>query len=378
MKVGILTFHFSDNFGAALQAYALRQWFLQAGHTASFVNYCPAHVEHGGRLKVGISKQVLMSNLKVIYLVYSGLKTRFFGNKKQKQAFESFRELDLGVTTPGLASMDEVRNVVKDFDLLVCGSDQIWSPSVQHGLDPVYFLNFGDTRARKISYAASFGNATEGALRAADAGALLTGLDALSVREKSGLALVRNLTGRDAVRVADPTCLLDSYKDLVEPTEVGPEGLIFCYALRTDKGVREASSVISNILGRKIIAPRNPHSRWKSLGETCHPGPREWLSLINDSSFVVTNSFHGTMFSILLEKPFVVSAIPGKKVGLNDRMLSLLESVGLQDRFVEGAPLEKLKMLSNEKVDWETVRKRLREMKSESVQFLNEQINALS
>ena len=157
MNVGILTFHFSDNYGAALQAYALRRWMTEQGHHASFIDYRPAHIEHGGSLCLPTSPARLKANLKVVYLAVSSFIHEHFGNQSQKEKFVRFREQFLGLQGDA-APTDNGASLAaaQSFDLIVAGSDQIWSPSQHFGFDANYFLAFAQRfPARKISYAAS-------------------------------------------------------------------------------------------------------------------------------------------------------------------------------------------------------------------------------
>ncbi|MEP2774904.1 MAG: polysaccharide pyruvyl transferase family protein [Luteolibacter sp.] len=374
MKIGIMTFYFSDNFGAALQAYALRKWFLDHGHDARFVEYLPTHVEHGGKLSLVPTRKAMIGNAKSLYLRLTHLRTRLFGNAAQRESFESFRRVQLGASGSVMRHLADLNAADDDHDLLVCGSDQIWSPSLQFGLDPAYFLNFGSDRTRRISYAPSFGNAALPDLKAAGASKLISRLDSISVRESSGLRLVEEICGRQATQVVDPTALLDSYDEIIKPPSDVPENYIFCYALRTDDGVRESANQLSSLTGLPVITPKNAHSRWAPIGRICHPGPGEWLGLIRNSRYVVTNSFHGTMFSLLLNKPFVVAAIPGKKAGLNDRMISLLEAAGLGDRLVSCHDEKTVRKLHDTPIDWAAVNQRLATMRASSEQFLENEI----
>ncbi|GAA5483685.1 polysaccharide pyruvyl transferase family protein [Haloferula sargassicola] len=374
MRIGIVTFHFSNNFGAALQAYALRRWLTEAGYCADLINYSPSHVEHGGDIRFSVSRRAILSNLKVIYLKQAHLRTQLFGNRRQRHLFERFRRENLGISGQKYTKLSELELIGDNYDLLICGSDQIWSPSVQYGLDPAYFLKFGKV-PRRISYAASFGSADYETLTTCDIRKLLDGLDEISIREDSGVDLVRMISGVKGTKVVDPTALLPSYQHLIDSAEsVDDEGHLFCYALRTDAGVREISQFVSSKLGLEVVAPRNPHSRWRAIGSTRHPGPNEWLALIARSSFVVTNSFHGTLFSLLLKKPFLVAAIPGKKVGLNDRMESLLKSVGLHERLVYDVNKGAISGLLEIPIDWESAFEKLSRQIGHSERFLIRQI----
>ena len=158
MRIGILTYHFSDNYGALLQAYALRKWFLDRGADASFINYHPRYVEEGGEFGKFWHLTSWRKNATIAYMRLSHYHRILFGSRRQRASFDGFRKLHLGISGERIEHLDEVEHVAQEFDLLVCGSDQIWNPSVQRGLDPIYFLDFkAGKEARKISYAPSFG-----------------------------------------------------------------------------------------------------------------------------------------------------------------------------------------------------------------------------
>lgn len=361
MKIGILTYHFSDNFGALLQGYALRKWFINHGHDASFVNYHPSYVEEGGNFVSLLNPHHFRKNLKILYLKLSSLKRRWFGNAEQAKRFQAFRESDLGVTGKRLHTFEDIAASSLDYDLLVAGSDQIWNPSEQKGLDPAYFLAFASNSAtRKISYAASFGRGSLDIAYHDQAKFLLKNLDGISVREMSGVEIVRAVAGCDAACVPDPTLLLESYSDLLNSSNEDREGHIFCYALRSSQGIREVAQLASTVMKAKIFSPYNAHRRWKEIGYTVYPCPKGWLALINNASFVVTNSFHGTALSVILKRPFLVVGLSGTKQELNERSKNLLNQLGLINRFVDAGDLHTAKQRLLDPIDWDEVSNRLK------------------
>jgi len=380
MNVGILTFHFSDNYGAALQAYALRRWFVEHGHQASFIDYRPAHIEHGGGLSLPTSPAKIKANLKVVYLALSSFVNRHFGSQSQKEKFTSFRKQFLGVVD-GLKEQDNKAALAaaQSFDLIVAGSDQIWSPSQHFGFDSNYFLAFANGfRARKVSYAASFGRDRISATEAAQLPQLLKNLDAISVRETSGVALVEQAIGRQTANVPDPTLLHGDYSELTNSSIPVQEGAyVFCYALRSPDNIRPTADLAAKRLDCTILSAHNPHRRWVEIGRTVYPDPAEWVALLKNARFVVTNSFHGTVFSLLFKKPFIVAGLTGDKAAANARAINLLRAVGLEERLTASFTEENVEKLMSREIDWAAVDERLAGLRSAGELFLRAQVDAV-
>ncbi len=381
MNVGILTFHFSDNYGAALQAYALRRWLMEQGHHASFIDYRPAHIEHGGRLSAPTSPARLKANLKVAYLAVSSFIQQHFGHQGQKEKFVRFREHFLDIPS-GAAPTDNDASLAaaQAFDLIVAGSDQIWSPSQHFGFDPNYFLDFAQSfTARKISYAASFGRDRVSSSEAAQLPRLLRHFDAISVREASGVTLVERATGRKPANVPDPTLLHSDYSELTDRTEPAhAEPYIFCYGLRSPDNIRHTADLVSKQLNCPILSPHNPHRRWVEIGNTVYPDPGEWVSLVKNARFVVTNSFHGTVFALLFRKPFIVAGLTGEKASANARAINLLRAVHLEGRFAPSFSEQNVRTLMANEIDWAGVDKRLADLRQSGDAFLTSQLKAVT
>lgn len=356
LKIGILTYHFSDNYGALLQAYSLSQWLMGQGHDVEFINYHPWHVEEGGEFRRLWDPNRTRANLKIAYLKLSRIQHALFGNQAMATKFDAFRHDILRVTGKKLRSLAEVeaylRTLPQPYDFIVLGSDQIWAASQQFGLDPVYFADFAvPASTRRISYAPSFGKASIDPAHALELRRMLEGLDGVSVREQSGAAMAAELIGRPVACVPDPTILLGDFSTLTAaPAE--SQGHVFCYALRSGQGIREVATQVAGAAKAPILSPYNPHRRWREIGRTVFPSPPEWISLLHRASFVVTNSFHGTALSINLQRPFVVVSLPGTRRGLNERAINLLEAVGLRHRFIECGDTVAAQRLFEEPIDW--------------------------
>lgn len=370
MKVGILTYHFSNNYGALFQAYGLRSWLLEKGIEAEFINYHPEHVESGGKLSM--SNLFSKAGLVIIFLKLISLREKYFGNKHYKEGFSEFKRDFLGVKGKEFKTFNDLNEAALDYDALICGSDQIWNPSEQFGVDPVYFLDFKtkSSNTRKISYAPSFGKSAIDEKFSSEIAELISKLDGVSVREVSGVEIVEQLTGKKPTLVPDPTTLVTDYAKIMREYKVKEDNYVFCYYLRSRENIGETAEYIASKLNAALYSPHNPHRRWKEVGETVYPGPREWLYLLNSSKFVVTNSFHGTILSILLNKPFVVVGIGGARAKYNERASNILKLCGLENRLVDEFNQDYIDELMAEEIDWDMVNKNMKQLKQNGEDFL--------
>ncbi|MFC7292945.1 polysaccharide pyruvyl transferase family protein [Hirschia litorea] len=380
MRIGILTYHFSENFGALMQAYGLRQWLVEQGHDADFINYHPRYVEEGGSFVNIYSPKQFKANLKIAFLIYSRIRKSLVGNKKQLKLFAEFHRDVLGVTGSRLETLKELENYllnpIHKFDAIICGSDQIWNPSDQRGLDPAYFAAISDSDiGKRIMYAPSFGRASLDPIYNETVATYVNSIDGLSVREESGVKILKDITGRDADCVPDPAILLGDFSSLIKVAEPVRSDHVFCYALRSGGGITQAANIVANELKTEVVSPYNVHRRWKEIGSTVYPSPAGWVSLINSSSFVVTNSFHGTVLSILLQKPFIVVGLPGAKGKLNERARDLLEKLGLADRLIAAEDYDQAKVLVKKQINWESVSVKLADMQKVGRNYLKNQLD---
>lgn len=379
MKVGLLTYHFSDNYGALYQAYALRKWFLDRGVAAEFINYHPPYVEEGGPFDRPWKPSLWRKNATILYLKLTHLQRRLFVNRVQHAGFKRFRAEHLGICGQRLRTAEALSLHMGGYDMLVCGSDQIWNPSIQRGLDPVYFLAIpGAERARKVAYAPSFGRTAIEPTHLAEIGRLLTGLDAISVRETSGLDILEaaGLPRGRAQVVPDPTILLGRFDEILKGN-AEPDNSIFCYALRTDAVIREVAEIAATHVGGPLLTPRSSRQRWRDIGAGVLPGPEDWLRMLARARLVVSNSFHGIALSVVLNRPFIAVALPGKRADLNARAQNLLSQTGLDDRMVKVPDPKNLVKLIQTPVNWEAVNARLAVIREGAEAYLDAEIAAV-
>lgn len=378
MKIGLLTFHFSDNYGALYQAYGLREWLRRRGACAEFVNYHPSYVEEGGAFDRPWKLSLWRKNATILYMKLAQVQRRLFGDKAMREGFEAFRRDHLELTGPVFRTADDLRAPIDGYDMLVCGSDQIWNPSIQRGLDPVYFLDIpGAERARKVAYAPSFGRNEIEPIHHDQLATLVRALDGISVREQTGRAILERVgCAPETVHVVpDPTILLGQFDNLLQDN-LPDEDTVFCYALRTDAVIRDVAEAAAAQIGSTVVSARNNRQRWRDIGTGCVPTPLEWLRMLARSKLVVSNSFHGVALSIVLNRPFLAVALPGKKAGMNARVNNLLELTGLQDRLITDQTVAEVSRVMDTPIDWDAVNLRLSQARGAAEAYLDGHLQA--
>lgn len=374
MKIRILTFHAAPNYGAVLQAYALQQYLRGLGHDASFIDYRPPYLTTGGSFWFPRSRWHLRANLVIAYQKLTHLRNQFGGMREQHRLFDEFINSRLVMEGRRYRSIEQLRRDPPEGDLYICGSDQIWNPSEQYGVDPACFLDFGDSGIPRISYAASFGRPVLPLRHHSEIARLLGRLDRISVRESSGAKLVGDFSGKMATVVPDPTLLIDWERELKD-VHVKHSAYVFSYVLRSGDGVAEMQKEVMEHYGCELLQPYNPHQRWDNGGTTVPLSPLEWVAYIGKARFVLTNSFHGTVFAILNRKPFVSLGLSGAKSGFSERVRHLLQSLGLEERMLRDGDRRKFRELLVREVDWNAVAPKMRRMVETGRGFLGEAID---
>lgn len=372
-RVGLITFHFAHNYGTVMQAYGLIECLRTLGISANTIDYHPAYVVDGGKFKFPLNIKDIRVNLIIAYQKYTKMMKNIKPDYGLSTKFDNFQKEYLYIDRVKYDSITALRENPPVFDVYISGSDQIWYPSEQYGVDAAYFLDFGASSIKRVSYASSFGRDFIPEDSHQEIGRLLKNINVISVREKSGVDIVNRLSNSTAYWMPDPTILLSSYeKIIVAPSEDRP--YMMSYILRSGKRIFDIQKFLADRLELKIVAPYNAMRRWKNIGEIVYPGPKEWLGYIKYSKFVVTNSFHGTVFSVLFNKPFITIALSGNKSGLNERAKSFLSSVGLEHRLVSDLSENAVERFIDEEIDWFPVNEKLAKMRESGISFIKTQI----
>lgn len=324
----IFTFQWSDNFGTVLQAYALQTAIQSIGLEATIVPLMPSSA-------VGI-KRFLGCGLHATCVKWRKLLSAAERDRRAK--FDSFRKRFFNYGNAMHLSFPECRRHSFKENILVFGSDNIWAPDVVRLGEEQGNVFYGKaiSHPAKIAYAVSAGgdlrkNPLKGNV-AAEVRA--SGFKAISCREESTVEALKSC-GIEAIHVPDPTLLLDSRDwDYVEDASLCPQGE---YYFGYDLGHKNSLSVAQicadlaseNGCDFKVCYPND----WRrTISAGCAPSPQQWIALLRHAKGVITNSFHGVMFSVIFSRPFVFVPIEGEKSTLNTRAMGFLSYVGGQER----------------------------------------------
>lgn len=374
MKIGIVTFYRAPNYGAMLQANSLRRFLEAMGHDVVFVSYPRVAARRLPLWRVFASRHL------------QGIRTKLTNYVRYPVTVfaASFPQ------TKRCRTMDELRQATADCDAFIVGSDQMWNPMWCSGAElPFVMLDFADVGKARIAYAPSF-SSTEWRedQNAKLAGELLRKFTRISVREESGVAIAAKLSGRsDVVQMIDPTLLhsADFYRKIIADADVEiPKHncpTIFRYMLDEWDDASASQKAFECVKGklnlketdsdripvRGLLAPLCKH-----LGVTAKVSVPEWLAKIAASDFVFTNSFHGTVFAILFHKPFVSLLLRGSMSGMNERALSLLKKLGLENRAVYADDQAAIKAAVESKIDWRLVEQVISQERVAAADFIGQ------
>jgi len=376
MKIGILTQPLHNNYGGILQNYALQKTLKDMGHEVWTIDrdfYSP-----GYRKYASIIKKLLLKPIN------RNAPIRVWPTKKEeeiiRQHIKTFIKNNIQTTEKITSTKQLIRLHQKyAFDAYIVGSDQVWRPRYSPCLTN-YFLDFveSERNVKKIAYAASFGvddwEFTEEQTR--KCARLTKQFDAISVREDSAVELCKKYLNADAVHLLDPTLLLnkEDYLALINSANTTPSnGDLFVYILDKDEKKTHIANEVAKqknltpfeLLPKQFLIETNKNEIEKCI----YPPIEQWLRSFLDAKFIITDSFHGTIFSIIFEKPFIT--IANEKRGLT-RFISLLSLLDLNERLVY--PINNVENLTS--IKWNKINNILNIEKSKSYRFFNEVLNS--
>ncbi len=330
MKIGIITFHWGANHGAMLQAYASAKYLQNENTQVQIIDYYPKNQELSLKNALKPSHPAVMLE-------------KFAAYKKEKKVAPFRKKLPL---TQRYYTNKELVCNPPDFDVLLTGSDQVWNPYfIMHGegqnvTTPVYFLNFGKEKCKKVALSVSFGCSEYPEAAGKVAKPLIEAFDYISVRENTGLKILEAMGIEKGVVTADPTSLLTA-GDILELCENVPKQKGFVAKCILRKQSPETVELINS-----LVAEKNMGGGVDIEKESME----NWLSGIRDSAFVVTNSFHCVMMCLKLHTPFAAVVESGAKAGMNDRLFTLLQHFSLTDLIVSDKSA--IKDIVNKEIDW--------------------------
>ena len=343
-KVAILTWLHNNNYGSILQAYALQKFLRDEKYEITNIDLCPSSLE---KLRNCIIQgNPLISLLKEKMTLFKAEKE--YKNKaafkRKDEKFKSFLNENF-ILTHTYRKFDDLKDIAGKYDVYICGSDQIWSPML---LNPAYYLDFLPSSAKKVSYACSFGMDSIPYNKQKRIAKWLKSFCAISVREIAGQKIVKSLLGKDCITTVDPTMLLPAgtWNMIIGNKQIIDEQYLLCYFLSYQRKQWEKASEIAKSKGLKMVTIA-------TTKESCgygdiviyDAGPSEWVNLMKNAAFVVTDSFHGSVFSIIYQRQFCVFKRfnDQNKLSQNSRIYTLLSEYGLKDVLVEDIDNYKVK-----------------------------------
>ena len=250
-------------------------------------------------------------------------------------------------------------------DVFIVGSDQVWNYQITN-YDTTYLLDFTEPKKR-LSYAASFGVSKISETLKQTYSELLGDFKYITVREKQGAKLVKDLCDRDVPVVLDPTLLLNiqDWKEISDLVSISSKKIVV-YTLSRSDLLMNIANELSRITSFDVavINPRTINLYDKTSAYTS--GPEEFINLFMNAEYILTNSFHGTAFAINFNKRFLVELPDGERGKLNSRIENLLEMLNLKDRYVDCLDLRKMEA----DIDWEKVNKILDVERKKSIEHL--------
>lgn len=364
-KIGILTYHRAINYGALLQGWALREKLKELGADVYMIDYRCPFIEQAYRLTRGMEKKDFRSRMTVLRGIPQV--------RRKTKRFRGFADRYLGLTRK--CGRDSVGKLCAGFDAVITGSDQVWNMKLC-GEDHTYLLDFSGenpTGFQKYSYAVSLGDYV---LTPEETG-MIDEFRGISLREKRTAEYVAGESGRKTRVDIDPTLLLskEQWEKLVQPQlgrKTGEKPYIFIYSVHPQNRMVAYAKKLAKEKDYEIIHLHNrvkKDMREDDVRLIFDSSPEEFLSLICNAACVVTNSFHGTVFSILFQKPFLSEL--ETKAGFNNRVWELLQSLGIPRRILDEVPGINDGVTMDEPIDWELAEQKRREQAEKSVEYLS-------
>lgn len=365
--VGIATLHTAINYGVYLQAYALQEKIRSFGYDTQIINYDKRVDKKQKKTSIQKAKKVWSHTKNFHEIVERKKFNELPQSKKRAREFARFSN-ERFTLSPYCNDCEDVKTFAQEkFDACVCGSDQIWNPGHTQ-MNPFYFLDFISSD-KKIAYSPSVSCVSIPEEYKKDFYKKVGSFRFISTREKTGSSLIEQGLQRQCPTVIDPTLLFekDFYEKIAVKKRLSEEPYVLCYFLKFTDLHRRAVEIVKNRYNLKVVSIACTPSVYKQLeGEKIFAGIEEFLALVRDAEFVLTDSFHGTSFSTVFRKPFYSLKNYGDE-GKFTRLSDFLSEIGLEKRIVTKENIDALTVGS---VDYTQAEKRLNEWISYSSSFL--------
>lgn len=376
ITVGLCVVLNNDNYGSMLQSFATQRILEKYGISYELIRY-----KREKSLLTIVKSLPRLLNSVMLQDKYLKLKKKVYlkthkelipAVAKRKAAYAKFRENNFTAPSPLFSSYKELKASSLKYDIVMVGSDQLWSPS---GL-PTNFYNlmFVDDSIKKISYASSFGVDKIPFYQINRTKKYLKRIESIGVRENSGRVIIKDLIDRDVPVVCDPTMLFtgEEWTKMLPCERVCSDKYIFSYLLSNDGSTREEVLKLQKETGLKIVSIHQYTDADTNFGDIVieDAGPAEFANLINNADYICTDSFHGSVFSIIFHKKFIVfnRYAATQKVSKNTRIDSLCRNLGLSDRRFSKSISSEIK----KDINYNLVEQKIAEMREKSIDYLKD------
>jgi Polysaccharide pyruvyl transferase. len=335
MKIGILTYHRAENYGALLQAYAMKTYLQSLGHDVSFVDYWPKY--HSDYFSLFSWSRFMKAPIKGKILILMNVTVWLLPRYIRKKKLQMFMYEKLGI--PALPLYTDMKSITNRYDVVVYGSDQIWRKQNLGGVgfDSWYFGSENVVATKKIVYAGSMGTIDTTAEDDSYIKKMMNNFNSISVREQDLKLYLQRLDFESSL-VVDPVFLLsaEQWRNVAVKSKQKGNYILFYNLLLTPESSRFAEKLSAKKnLPIVEITKTMPISRLGGKFVTTTSVP-EFLGLIDGAEYVISNSFHGVAFSIIFNKQFYAIGMRNKA----NRVISLLRSLGMESRYIKDDRLD--------------------------------------
>ena len=378
MKVDFITRHAIPNYGSILQTYATQKVLNKLGCDSEVINYIRMDETANKTIvtNCNIKENGIKSKIKRLgYIIIQGPNVKHMHKK-----FSKFRKTYLKQTEKEYNSVEELKNNLPNADVYCTGSDQVWAKIGGVNYDEAYFLNFVPEGKRCISYAASLGKSKIDEELEKKLPELLKKYETILVRENTAEEIIKEKGFNNVKQVLDPTLLLNKkeWLEIQEEKPIVKGNYILCYFLGKNIEHRKFAEKLKERTGYKIVSINHCDEYVKYSDKFADEipyniGPGEFINLIRNAKYVCTDSFHGTVFSLINKVNFFTfERFAGKniKMSTNSRIYSLLELVALEERLIKES--NQLETKINENINYDEVDNVIENFRQTSIEFLKQ------
>jgi hypothetical protein len=361
-KIGLLTYHYAHNYGALLQAFSLQNTIKCLGYDSEFINFELQHIKKGYPVFM-VTRTTLLITLKSICYSLITLPLRLY----RRRNFDSFINNWLKVSERKLNIHEKIDSEELGYHKYICGSDQIWNPYLNNYVCPIYFLAFEKNSSKKIAYAPSFGKKHIESKYHSEISQYLSQIDYLSCREEDGVNIIKGMIGKTVPQLIDPVFLTkkQQWKEVLKCRGNSKEKYILVYAMEENLEMVEYAKKLSKNLGMKIYNIASLYYKYTKVGTTKFTvSPQSFVNIFYKAEYIITNSFHGTAFSIIFNKKFIV--FPHSTH--NSRLESILHLTNLTSRYVSNA------VNIEENINYVAVNRIIEKERQKGIEFLRQAI----